>query len=59
MNTVRYIAGRMKEASSYAGLVGAALAMIHVSADPNVVTQAIGAVAAIGGLVAVLLPEKA
>jgi hypothetical protein len=58
MDFLQYVIARMREASSYAGLVGALLGALHVSASPDVVDAALGVVAALGGLLAVLIPEK-
>lgn len=59
MNLLPYIAARMKEASSWAGLVGAVLAAAHVSANPDLVNAALAAIAALGSIVAILVPEGA
>jgi len=59
MIVLQYLIARMREASSYAGLVGALLGVLHIAASPDLVQAALGAVAAVGGLLAVLIPEKA
>jgi hypothetical protein len=58
MNLLPYLVGRMREASSYAGLVGMLLGASHIAASPDLVNAALGLVAALGGLLAVLIPEK-
>ncbi len=58
MKFVQYLVARMREASSYAGLVGALLGALHIAASPDLVQAALGLVAALGGLLAVLIPEK-
>ena len=57
--TLAYLGARMKEASSWAGTVGVVLGLLHIGASPDLVNAGLGAVAAIGGLIAVLVPEKA
>jgi hypothetical protein len=59
MNLVQYLVARMREASSYAGLVGILLGALHIAASPDLVNAILGLVAALGGLLAVLIPEKA
>jgi hypothetical protein len=58
MTFVQYLIARMREASSYAGLVGALLGVLHIAASPDLVQAALGLIAALGGLLAVLIPEK-
>jgi hypothetical protein len=58
MTFLRYLTARMREASSYAGLVGALLGALHIAASPDLVQAALGLVAALGGLLAVLIPEQ-
>lgn len=58
MNLTQYLIARMREASSYAGFVGMLLGGLHIAASPDLVNAALGVVAALGGLLAVLLPEK-
>jgi hypothetical protein len=58
MKIVQYLIARMREASSYAGLVGALLGVLHIAASPDLVQAALGLVAALGGLLAVLIPER-
>jgi hypothetical protein len=55
MNIVNFILTRLKEPSTYAGLSGLALAF-GISSD--LYTAASSAIAAIAGLVAVVLAEK-
>ena len=52
-----YLAARMKEASSWAGFAVMALGVLHVNADPHVVSAALGVIVSLGGLLAVLIPE--
>ncbi len=59
MNTVAYLGARMKEASSWGGAAAFVLAALHLSASPDVVNAALSVVAAIGGLIAILVPEGA
>jgi len=59
MNTVAYLGARMKEASSWGGTAAFILAALHLSASPDLVNAALGAVAATGGLIAILVPEGA
>ena len=59
MNTLAYLGARMKEASSWAGSAAFVLGILHVSASPDLVHAALGVVAAIGGLVSILVPEGA
>jgi hypothetical protein len=58
MNLMQYLIARMREASSYAGLVGILLGALHIAARPDLVNAALGLIAALGGLLAVLIPEK-
>lgn len=53
-----YIAARLKEASSWGGAAMMLLAALHVNANPDAVNAALGIVAAIGGLLAILIPDK-
>lgn len=55
MNIVTFILTRLKEPSTYAGLSGLALAF-GISSD--LYTAASSAIAAVAGLVAVVLAEK-
>lgn len=57
MNTLAYLAARMREASSWGGAAAILLAVLHVGASPDLVNAALAMIAAIGGLVAVLAPE--
>jgi hypothetical protein len=57
MNTLAYLGARMREASSWGGGAAILLAVLHVSASPDLISAALGLVAAIGGLIAVLVPE--
>lgn len=57
MSMVAYLAARAKEASSWAGAATLLLGAMHVSANPNMVSASLGIVAAIGGLVSILVPE--
>jgi hypothetical protein len=59
MTILRYLIARLREASSYAGLVGALLGVLHIAASPGLIQAALGVVAALGGLLAVLIPERA
>lgn len=58
MTLLPYLIARMKEASSYAGIVGLVLGALHLSASSDLVNAALGIVAAAGGLLAILIPEK-
>ena len=57
MNTLAYLAARLKEASSWGGAAAFLLGALHLSANPDLVNAALGVVAAFGGLIAVLVPE--
>jgi hypothetical protein len=57
MFVLQYLIARMREASSYAGLVCALLGVLHIAASPDLVQAALGVAAALGGLLAVLIPE--
>ena len=52
-----YLGARMQEASSWGGAAAFVLAALHLSASPDLVDAALGVIAALGGLIAVLLPE--
>jgi hypothetical protein len=58
MTFLDYLIARLREASSYAGLVGMLLGGLHIAASPDLVNAALGLVAALGGLLAVLIPEQ-
>lgn len=55
--TLAYLGQRMKEASSWGGTALMLLAALHISANPDLVNAGLGVIAAIGGLIAVLVPE--
>jgi hypothetical protein len=57
MNTLAYLAARMREASSWSGGAAILLGALHVGASPDLINAALGLIAAIGGLIAVLAPE--
>jgi hypothetical protein len=57
MDTLAYLAERMKEASSWGGGAAFILGALHFSASPDLVNGALGVIAAIGGLIAVAVPE--
>ena len=57
MNTLAYLGARLKEASSWGGAAAFILGALHFGASPDLVNAALGVVAAIGGLIAVLVPE--
>ena len=57
MNTLAYLGTRMTEASSWAGVAAFILSALHLSASPDLVNAALGVVAALGSLIAVLVPE--
>ncbi|MGC2411757.1 MAG: hypothetical protein WA459_03545 [Stellaceae bacterium] len=57
MNTLAYLGARMKEASSWGGAAAFVLGALHASASPDLVNAALGLIAAVGGLIAVLVPE--
>jgi hypothetical protein len=52
-----YLGARMIEASSYNGAAMIMLSALHISVNPGIVNHALGVIAAIGGLIAVLRPE--
>ena len=54
-----YLAARLKEASSWSGAAASLLAALHIAASADVIDAVLGAIAAIGGAIAVLTPEKA
>jgi hypothetical protein len=54
-----YLAARLKEASSWSGAAAALLAALHIAASADVINAVLGAIAAIGGVIAVFAPEKA
>ena len=53
-----FVAARMKEASSYAGIAAVIMSALHISASPDAVNAVIGAIATVGGALAFFLPEK-
>jgi hypothetical protein len=57
MNTLAYLGTRLTEASSWAGVASIILGALHLSASPDLVNAGLGVVAALGGLIAVLVPE--
>lgn len=57
MNTLAYLGARLPEASSWSGAAAFILAALHLSASPDLVNAALGVIAALGGLIAVLVPE--
>jgi hypothetical protein len=57
MNTLAFLGTRMTEASSWAGAAAFILGTLHLSASPDLVNAALAVVAAMGGLIAVLVPE--
>ena len=57
MNTLAYLGTRMTEASSWAGGAAIILGALHLGASPDLVNATLGVVAALGGLIAVLVPE--
>jgi hypothetical protein len=54
-----FLAARMKEASSWAGFAATILAAMRIQADPSLVPAVLAVVASIGGVIAILMPEKA
>ncbi len=56
-DTIGFIGERMTEASSYGGAAIIALSVLHISANPNLVDAILGAITAIGGVIAILIPE--
>jgi hypothetical protein len=59
MTTLAYVAARLKEASSWSGSAAMLLGLMHIAASPDLVGAALGVIAAFGGLISVLIPEKA
>lgn len=59
MTMLAYIAARLKEASSWSGAAALVLGALHIAASADVVNAALGVIAAFGGLISVLIPEKA
>lgn len=57
MNTLSYLADRLREPSSWAGLAGI-LAAVGVSVSPEIWREATAAATGIAGLAAVLLRER-
>jgi hypothetical protein len=57
MDTLAYVGARLKEASSWGGSAAFILGAAHLSASPDLVNATLGVIAAIGGLIAVLVPE--
>ena len=57
MNTLAYLGARLKEASSWGGTAAFLLGALHLSVSPDLVNGVLGVIAAIGGLIAVLVPE--
>jgi hypothetical protein len=57
MDTLGYLVARLKEASSWGGAAAFILGVLHLSVSPDIVDAALGVIAAIGGLIAVALPE--
>jgi len=57
MDTLAYLGARMKEASSWGGAAAFILGALHLSASPDLINGALGVIAAIGGLIAVVVPE--
>ena len=55
---IAYIAARLKEASSWSGAAATLLAALHIAASPSLVNAVLGVLAGIGGVIAVLVPEK-
>lgn len=58
MNLLSFIASRLKEPSSYAGL-GAVLAAAGIHIDDSILQSAIQVLVSVAGLIAVLVPERA
>lgn len=57
MNWLDWLAARLQEASSYAGIATTLLGLLHVSNAADVVNQAIGILVALGGLIAFIRKE--
>jgi len=57
MNTLAYLGARLKEASTWGGTAAFLLGTLHLSVSPDLVNGVLGVIAAIGGLIAVLVPE--
>ena len=57
MNTLAYLGARLKDASTWGGTAAFLLGALHLSVSPDLVNGVLGVVAAIGGLIAVLVPE--
>jgi hypothetical protein len=57
MNTLAYLGARLKEASTWGGAAASILGALHLTASPDLVNSALGVIAALGGLIAVLVPE--
>ncbi len=58
MNTLAYLGARMKEASSWAGAAGFMLGVMHVGASADLENAIAGVVAAVGGLIGVVIREQ-
>lgn len=54
-----YVAARLQESSSHAGAVIIALGMLHLTASPDLVNAGLAVAAAVGGLIMVVLKERA
>jgi DNA-binding phage protein len=52
------MAARAKEATSHSGAAMVLLAAMHIQANPDLVNAVLGLVAAIGGLMSILVPEQ-
>jgi hypothetical protein len=57
MNKLAYLGERMKEASSWGGTAALLLGALHVAASPDLINAGLGVIAAVGGLIAILVPE--
>ena len=57
MNTLAYLGARLKEASTWGGTAAFLLGTLHLSVSPDLVNAVLGVIVAIGGLIAVLVPE--
>jgi hypothetical protein len=57
MNTLSYLADRLREPSSWAGLAGI-LAAVGVSVSPDIWREATAAATGLAGLAAVLMRER-
>lgn len=53
-----YLGARLKEASSYAGAATMVLAALGFTVNPGLVSAALALIAALGGLIAVAIPER-